>query len=237
MNELLHLILLTLLAGITIPAGALLAYWGLKGNSIWEDELRHGIVAFGGGALLAAVALVLVPEGAEQVSMMMAVVCFVLGGVVFMWVDVLLARSNSPMSQMVAMLSDFIPEALALGAALAVGSHSALLLALIMALQNLPEGFNAFREMTENHPEKAKRLIVIFTLIAFVGPVCGVLGYFLLSQQVALMSGIMLFASGGILYIIFQDIAPQVPMQNRWLPPLGAIAGFALGLGGAMMVH
>jgi ZIP family zinc transporter len=45
----------------------------------------------------------------------------------------------------------------------------------------------------------------------------------------------MLFAAGGILYLTFQDIAPQVVLKNSRLPALGAIAGFALGLIGYMM--
>ncbi len=45
----------------------------------------------------------------------------------------------------------------------------------------------------------------------------------------------MLFASGGILYLIFQDIAPQVRVEKHWLPPLGAIAGFLLGLIGHLL--
>lgn len=40
----------------------------------------------------------------------------------------------------------------------------------------------------------------------------------------------MLFAAGGILYIIFQDIAPQSKLKNHWAPPLGAVAGFLLGV-------
>ena len=45
----------------------------------------------------------------------------------------------------------------------------------------------------------------------------------------------MLFASGGILYSVFQDIAPQVPLQRHWAPPLGAVAGFLLGMIGQLL--
>ncbi len=53
-------------------------------------------------------------------------------------------------------------------------------------------------------------------LMALLGPVAGALGYFLLSDAPpSVVSGIMLFAAGGgILYIIFQDIAPQVRLKN-----------------------
>ena len=40
----------------------------------------------------------------------------------------------------------------------------------------------------------------------------------------------MLFAAGGILYLTFQDIAPQSRLERRWRPPLGAVLGFALSV-------
>ena len=41
-------------------------------------------------------------------------------------------------------------------------------------------------------------------------------------------------AAGGILYLIFQDLAPQAQLKNHWFPPLGAVSGFALGLLGLL---
>jgi len=45
----------------------------------------------------------------------------------------------------------------------------------------------------------------------------------------------MLFASGGILYSIFQDLAPQVKLEKHWAPPMGALLGFVLGMLGLML--
>jgi ZIP family zinc transporter len=45
----------------------------------------------------------------------------------------------------------------------------------------------------------------------------------------------MLFASGAILYSIFQDIAPQVKLKKHYAPPMGAILGFVLGIIGLMV--
>jgi ZIP family zinc transporter len=43
----------------------------------------------------------------------------------------------------------------------------------------------------------------------------------------------MLLASGGILYLIFQDIAPQVILRKHRGPPLAAILSFALAMLGS----
>ncbi|MDA3821663.1 MAG: hypothetical protein PF450_03480, partial [Bacteroidales bacterium] len=66
--------------------------------------------------------------------------------------------------------------------------------------------------------------------------IAGFSGYFVLSGYPQIVSGIMLFAAGGILYIIFQDIAPQTKLKKHWAPPLGAVAGFLLGVLGKVAV-
>ena len=141
MGDWISIVLLTLMAGIAMPIGAYIA--GIEHiRPRWlETEVRHSVIAFGGGALLAAVALVLVPEGVQQLNLLTIIACFISGGVVFMALDIYLAAKDTPAGQLVAMLSDFIPEALALGATFVVSKTSGFLLAGIIALQNLPEGF------------------------------------------------------------------------------------------------
>lgn len=235
MDELAKVIGLTLLAGMAMPLGALVATAERIQPGWLASEVRLGILAFGGGALLSAVALVLIPAGTANLSIPWVSVCFLLGGTCFMLLDVLLDRLNTPMGNFVGMLSDFIPEALALGAAIAAGGGSVVLLAGLMALQNLPEGFNSFREMAESHRLSERRLVGAFALLALAGPVCGLVGYYFLADAPFIVSSIMVFSSGGILYIVFGDIAPQAKVANQWLPPLGALAGFLLGVIGQMM--
>lgn len=224
----------TLLAGLAMPLGALLACIK-KIESTWiEQEFRHGVIAFGGGALLSAVALVMVPEGLAHLSIITAPFYFILGSCFFMGLDIYLNKINTPASQVAAMLSDFVPESIALGAAFAIGSETALLLAGLIALQNLPEGFNAYHELSDGHRYSRKTIIGLFVLMAFLGPVAGVTGYLWLGDALVVVSAIMLFSAGGILYSIFQDIAPQVKLEKHYAPPLGAILGFVLGLVGFM---
>lgn len=40
----------------------------------------------------------------------------------------------------------------------------------------------------------------------------------------------------GILYLTFQDIAPQSRLERHWAPPLGAVLGFALALVGQLLL-
>ncbi|MDP5291897.1 divalent cation transporter [Oceanimonas sp. CHS3-5] len=239
MTDVMMMIVFTLLAGLAMPAGALLARIERIHPDWLENELRHSVVAFGGGALLSAVALVLVPEGAARLTASSAALCFAGGGLAFMALDVLLDRFKTRAGQLAAMLSDFIPESLALGAAFAYGSKSgALLLAGLMALQNLPEGFNAYRELSATaRPGNGRgRAVKSFVGMALLGPAAALAGYFWLAANPPLVSGIMLFAAGGILYSVFQDIAPQAVLERHWAPPMGAVLGFLLGILGHMLI-
>lgn len=236
MDESVKVAVLTLMAGLAMAAGALLA-WFERIRPMWlENELRHGIIAFGGGALLAAVALVLVPEGMKDLPTTGVVLWFVAGAVAFMALDIVLARRGTHASQFVAMVSDFIPEALALGATFAGRPAEGLLLALIIGLQNMPEGFNAYRELRKSTLYSPTRIIGVMALLALLGPLCGLIGLNFLADDPKTVAAIMLFAAGGILYLIFQDIAPQAKLRNHWAPPLGAVGGFLLGVLGKIAI-
>ncbi len=56
--------------------------------------------------------------------------------------------------------------------------------------------------------------------MALLGPLFSLLGFYYLAQ---------------FPYSVFQDIAPQIRMENHWLPPLGGILGFLVGMIGFML--
>ncbi len=226
----------SLIAGASIPLGAWIARQKVVMPRWKELEWRHTIIAFGAGALLSAVALVLVPEGTEAVSPWTALISFAAGAAIMRATDAAIARSGSQKAQFLAMLSDFVPEAIAMGALFAFSPQSAPLLALLIALQNVPEAFNAYHEAADNSDENEEQLIRKFSLLALAGPICALLGYFFLSNQPEITGIMMCAAAGGILYLLFQDIAPQVRLEHSNRPPMGAVAGFALGLAGDLFM-
>ena len=229
MDRLAELLLWTALAGACIPLGAGLGRIEHLRPRWLEEEFRHFVIAFGGGVLVGAVALVLVPEGVARLPHPVAATGLLLaGGVAFMAVDRGQAKRRRSAPQFIAMAADFLPESLALGGMFAAGSEGAVLLALLIGMQNLPEGFNAWRELSGHiRPGVALRRML---LLALLGPVCGAIGWFWLADRDAVLGSIMLFAAGGILYLTFQDIAPQSRLERHWTPPLGAVLGFALAL-------
>lgn len=238
MNQALEIILYTTLAGFCIPLGGLLASVERLNPAWLENEFRHFVIAFGGGVLVGAVALVLIPEGSKYLSYsLLNVLIFIAGGLCFFQLDRLMAVKKLERPQFSAMMLDYLPESMALGGAFALGSQSAPLLALFIGLQNIPEGFNAYRELESKGHSGGQSPLRLMWMLVPLGPVMGLAGWFWLGGHVAILGGIMLFASGGILYLIFQDIAPQSKMQRHWAPPLGAVLGFGLCLLGTSLLH
>ncbi|MGR6873576.1 ZIP family metal transporter [Pseudomonas sp. HK3] len=235
MLDLQIMLIVTALAGLAMPLGAVLARVENIQSDWLESEFRHSIIAFAAGALLSAIALVLVPEGIEHLSPTWATTMFILGGFGFMLVDLILDKSDTPGSQLAAMLADFIPESLALGALFSLGGSHAILLAILIGLQNFPEGFNAYRELMVSGKFTAKKLLLAFVGLAMLGPLAGFIGYEFLDKRPEILAGIMLFAAGGIMYSIFQDMAPNVKLKGHRFPPMGAVLGFVLGLLGHML--
>lgn len=231
------MLLLTLMAAAAMPLGGWLAMIEHLRPRWLDQEVRHSVLAFGGGVLLAAVALVLIPEGIEGLGTWSIAIWFLAGGAGFMALDFWLAKSGTPASQMAAMLADFLPESLAMGAAFANGNSTAFSLALFIALQNVPEGFNAFREMAGDSRVKGRRVLMVMACMVPLGPLMGWVGMNWLAPHPDLLHGVMIFASGGILYAVFQDIAPQAKLERRWAPPMGAVLGFLTGLLGNLWIE
>lgn len=229
-DRFLELLLYTALAGACIPLGAGLAKIERIRPHWLEEEFRHFVIAFGGGVLVGAVAFVLVPEGLAWLPHpAIATATVLVGGVAFMALDRIMAQRRQAAPQFSAMAADFLPETLALGGMFAANAEGAMLLALLIGLQNLPEGFNAWRELADGKVRATKALLLMLVLAA-LGPVCGVIGWFWLADYRSVVGAVLLLAAGGILYLTFQDIAPRSRLERHWAPPLGAVLGFALAL-------
>ena len=229
-------LLLATLAGLSVPLGATLArIEHLKSRQL-DLEVQNTIVAFGGGALFSAIALVLVPEAAERAPALVVMASFTAGGVAFLIIDWALARRGGKAAQFLAMMLDYLPEAMALGALITADPQAALLTAILITLQNLPEGFGAWREMIQGSHTSKRHLFLLFALMVPLGPAAAAVGLFVLDGAPQVLGAIMAFAAGGILYILFQDVAPGAHQDRAYGPAFGAVLGFGLGLAGHLML-
>ncbi len=229
-------IIISLVAGIAIPVGGVISSFENIRPQWLDNELRHSVIAFGGGVLISAVALVLIPEGIRGLSVTAVMLSFFSGGLLFMLLDKWISTRIGSASQLIAMLIDFMPEAVALGATLTVDRGTALLLATLIGMQNLPEGFNSYREIIAGGKFSRMSILVLFSALTLLGPLCAYIGLTFLSGRAVILNIVMIISAAGILYLTFQDIAPQAKLNNQWAPSLGAVAGFMLGLAGHMLL-
>lgn len=236
MTPFLEMLLWTTAAGACMPIGAALARIERIRPEWLEDEFRHTLIAFGGGLLLGAVALVLVPEGVERITSPLATAALLLaGGAAYMAFDRAQARRKRSTPQLAAMASDLVPECLALGGMFAAGAEGAVLLAVLIGMQSLPEAFNAWRELATGDLA-VRAAFRVMAALALLAPLFGVVGWFWLADQQLILGSVMLLAAGGILYLTIEDIAPQARLERHWAPPLGAVLGFALALMAEMAI-
>ena len=235
MTQLAEVLVFSWIAGIASFFGGALARLEGSAETVGKQRLVHGVVAFGGGVLVAAVAFALAPVGMANLSPAVLAGAFCLGGIAFCILDALIARRGGSRAQFMAMLMDFVPEAIALGALFGHDHRAGILLALFIGAQNLPEGFNAYRESVASSVGSRAALITLLS-VSLLGPVAGLTGFLFLQNLPVLTAFIMSFAGGGILYLIFQDIAPQSRYPRHWAPPIGAVLGFVVGMVGKQLL-
>jgi len=235
MSQLTIIIIASWLAGLAAFGGGVIAWASGGANTDTRREVTHGIIAFGGGILIAAVSFALLPKAMVALGPVGLGVAFCAGGLLFCIFDAHLSGSGDTKAQFLAMLIDFLPEALALGAVFGHDHRLGILLAVFIGAQNLPEGFNAFLEMKAAEISSRVALVTLLA-VSLLGPFAACNGYFFLQDQVKVTASIMAFAGGAIMYLIFQDIAPQSKIRKHWTPALGAVLGFAIGMIGKQLV-
>ncbi|MGP9597922.1 ZIP family metal transporter, partial [Psychrobacter sp. AOP29-E1-4] len=71
---------------------------------------------------------------------------------------------------------------------------------------------------------------------SFFGIISALIGHFLLSQHPSMTAYLMTFASGGILYLLIQDIIPESKLNSNYMTSLGATFGFLIGVVGEMLI-
>ena len=234
---LLEIIIYAGFSGLTVFVGGLLANY--FNHHIEESpvkyQITHTSMSFGAGIILSALVFVLIPDGMKELPLIHIIFSFLLGTIIFFFIDKYLSQKGGKVATLMAMLMDFIPESIALGAVFALDPKTALLLAVFIGLQNLPESFNSFRDLVLSG-FSVKKTLVIFFFTSFLGMIGALIGHFFLSDFPQLTAHLMIFSSGGILYLLFQDIIPESKLNHSYFTSLGASFGFVLGMIGEKLI-
>jgi ZIP family zinc transporter len=76
----------------------------------------------------------------------------------------------------------------------------------------------------------------MFFCLSFFGIAGALIGHYFLRDYPDLTAHLMIFASGGILYLLIQNIIPESKLEKNYLTSLGAILGFLVGIIGDKII-
>jgi len=205
------------------------------------------IMAFGAGVLISALAFELVDEAAESGGLLPTSTGFLVGAVLFVSANGLLARkgarhrkrsggqqpaesdqTGSGTAIAVGSLLDGIPESLVLGLGLvSAGSVSPAMMAAVF-ISNVPEGLSSSAGM-KKAGRSARYVFGVWTVIAVLCGVSSALGFLLLDgAPAALIAFITALAAGAILAMLADTMIPEAFEENHLLTGLTAAAGFVV---------
>lgn len=220
------------------------------------ERMAATITAFGGGVLLAAVALELVPEADVRAGESGTALGLVVGMVIYVGADAWLTRDETakanrrsahaaatgrPMTRLsdhrqaargesiaAGMFVDGVPESIALGLTIAEGSLGAALLAGIL-IGNVVEAYGAAQPIIAGG-HSARFALALIAGIGFSLLLATVAGGTLLSgASSAIVGTTQAIAAGAVLAVIVVSIVPYAFEEVNSLVACAAVAGFVCG--------
>lgn len=245
MNNVLYSILGILTPFIGTSLGSFFVFF-LKRNM--NEKLQKLTVGFAGGVMIAASVWSLILPSVEmaekqgKIAWIPATVGLILG-VIFLIVinkmtENLQEKRNGKKLNML-MLSvtlHNIPEGMAVGVAFAgylsgntgIGLMEAMLLAIGIAIQNIPEGAIISMPLKMEGMNK-KKAFLYGVLSGAVEPIASVITILLINIVVPLLPYLLTFAAGAMIYVVIEELIPQMQSGKKsQLGVIGVTIGFAI---------
>ncbi|MCZ2827493.1 ZIP family zinc transporter [Modestobacter sp. VKM Ac-2986] len=237
-----------LLGGAALVIGALIA-WLVR----VPDGVVAGVMAFGSGVLISAVAFDLMAEAADTGGLVPTALGFLGGAVAYLGANALLARrgarhrkrsggqqpsedeqQGSGAAIAVGALLDGVPESVVLGVGLLAGGTVSLPVLAAVFISNVPEGLSSAAGMKRSG-RSARYVFGVWTAIAVLSGLAALLGYVALGdappEVIAVITAV---AAGAILTMIADTMIPEAFETTRsWtglITSLGFLVAFTIHL-------
>ena len=221
-------LLFALVSSAALVVGALLGMRWMP-----PTHVLAALLAFACGALTAALSFELFEEAFSKGGHLISGAGLIVGAVVYVVVDVVLARreggSGSGKAVGLALLAgvvlDGVPENLALGTTLAAGAGSTALLVAIV-VSNLPEALVGARSMCDNG-RSVRFALATWCGAAVLLALAIVAGSWLLKDvDERALSGVLAFAGGAVLAALANTLFPKAYRDGGPWVALATVSGF-----------
>jgi ZIP family zinc transporter len=215
---------ITLFAGGASFIGAIIAKYVYFSTSVLLF-----LTAFGAGILISAAIFEMVIQAEKSIGIISTLLFFIFGAIVFTIADIIAVKKGGGADILIGIGLDTIPESLAIGASVAAGP--AFTIALLIGIQNIPEGIAAYKEMRTGKTAftNSKKALYAIGIISIMPVILGLVGLFFLQGLHYIIGLILALSAGGIFYMLFYDMIPKAHKERKWLPTFGAVLGFIIG--------
>jgi ZIP family zinc transporter len=140
------------------------------------------LTAFGAGILISAAIFEMVIEAEKSIGIISTLLFFILGAIIFTIADVIAVKKGGGADILIGIGLDTIPESLAIGASIAAGPAFAI--AVLIGIQNIPEGIAAYKEMRTGKTAftNSKKALYAIGVISIIPVILGLVGLFFFTR-------------------------------------------------------
>lgn len=216
--------------GITLFAGGASFIGAIIGKYVhFSTSALLFLTAFGAGILISAAIFEMVIQAEKSIGIISTLLFFIFGSIIFTIADIIAVKKGGGADILIGIGLDTIPESLAIGASIAAGPAFAI--ALLIGIQNIPEGIAAYKEMRTGKTAftNSKKAFYAFGVVSIIPVILGLIGLFFLQGLHYIIGMILALSAGGIFYMLFYDMIPKAHKERKWLPTFGAVLGFIIG--------
>src|SRR3954454_11794767 len=233
-----------LVGGEALVLGAAMAWWVRV-----PPKVIAGVMAFGAGVLISALAFELVDEAVRQGGAVATAVGFLIGAVVYVAANAALDRrgarhrkrsagrqpsedeqAGSGAAIAVGALLDGIPESVVLGLSLLSGNGVSPAVLAAIFISNVPEGLSSAAGMKQAK-RSARYVFGVWSGIALASGIAALVGYVALDGvPAAVVAVITAVAAGAILAMLADTMIPEAFQEAHVLTGLITAVGFLTAL-------
>jgi ZIP family zinc transporter len=229
-----------LVAGTALVVGAAIAYLAPV-----PRRIIAGVMAFGGGVLISALAFELMEEAYERGGLTATAAGFLGGATIFTAANWYLSRSGakhrkrsgskqpseadhpgSRLALAVGALLDGVPESIVIGVSMIGGGVVSVVTVLAVFLSNVPEGLCSAAGMKQ--AGRSPRFIFgVWTGIALISSIAALFGYVMVSRFAPeWIAAVTAFAAGAILAMLVDTMIPEAFEEAHDFTGLITVIGF-----------